>query len=497
MSVVTPEGVIAGLDIEPPDRLAVGRGNAFAIAGYCYHPNRRTRRLEVEVGDRRQPVDRMRLPRQDVFARATANGGGHNGQAFRSGFAAMPSIPAIERPEDAQVGLVLTLEDGGEARASMGSMRLEPGLRRPHAADPAFPANSGPGVAICMATFNPPAELLRRQLDSIREQTHRNWVCFISDDASDAAPLANLESEIEGDARFVLSRSETRLGFYANFERALSMAPASADHVTLCDQDDRWHPHKLERLIRRIGEAQLVYSDARVVAPSGEVLHSSYWTARRNNHTNFGSLLLANSVTGAASLFRRELLDDVLPFPPRLADPFHDHWLAVVALATGRIAYVEEPLYDYVQHTGAVIGHSTANRRPRPIRQHLMDRLRRPGGGSRIVYYYNWYQQLLFAQVLRLRCWARMEPSKRRVVRHLLHADRGVAGLSWLLGRRVRRLWGADETLDRELFYAYALVRRRAVSLWTIGRSRPGRLLPRDQSVPPAFENAARGEETR
>jgi hypothetical protein len=187
----------------------------------------------------------------------------------------------------------------------------------------------------------------------------------------------------------------------------------------------------------------------------------------------------------------------VLPFPPRLADPFHDHWLAVVALATGRIAYVDEPLYDYVQHTGAVIGHSTANRRPRPIRQHLMDRLRRPGGGSRIVYYYNWYQQLLFAQVLRLRCWARMEPSKRRVVRHLLNADRGVAGLSWLLGRRVRRLWGADETLDRELFYAYALVRRRAVSLWTIGRSRPGRLLPRDQSVPPAFENAARGEETR
>ena len=40
----------------------------------------------------------------------------------------------------------------------------------------------------------------------------------------------------------MLSRSESRLGFYRNFERALSMVPPSADYVTLCDQDDYWHP---------------------------------------------------------------------------------------------------------------------------------------------------------------------------------------------------------------------------------------------------------------
>ena len=32
------------------------------------------------------------------------------------------------------------------------------------------------------------------------------------------------------------------------------MAPAEADFVTLCDQDDRWHPDKLERLLGGIGE---------------------------------------------------------------------------------------------------------------------------------------------------------------------------------------------------------------------------------------------------
>jgi glycosyltransferase involved in cell wall biosynthesis len=335
-----------------------------------------------------------------------------------------------------------------------------------------------------MATYEPPEDLLRIQLESIREQTHENWICLISDDASSDEASERLLSATEGDPRFVVSRSPERLGFYANFERALSMAPAGADYVTLCDQDDRWHPTKLERLIGGIGDAQLVYSDARIVSPAGDLVRPSYWTERRNNHTNFGSLLLANSVTGAASLVRRDLLDDVLPFPPLLAKGFHDHWLAVVAMSLGEVAYLDEPLYDYVQHGGAVIGHSEANKRPRPIRRHLIERLRNPTGGSRAVYYYDWHQQLLFCEVLRLRCWDRMAPAKRRTLRRLMEADSGVAGLAWLLGRRARRLWGHNETLDRELFYSYALLRRRAVSLYTAGRSRPSRILPRDAAIP-------------
>jgi hypothetical protein len=189
-------------------------------------------------------------------------------------------------------------------------------------------------------------------------------------------------------------------------------------------------------------------------------------------------------VTGAASLFRRELLDDVLPLPPLLAKGFHDHWIALVAMALGEIAYLDEPLYDYVQHDAAVIGHSRANKRPRPIRRHLIERLRNPTGGSRAVYYYDWHQQLLFCEVLRLRCWNRMTSAKRRILTRLMKADSGVMGLAWLLGRRARRLWGNNETLDRELFYSYALLRRRAVSLYTAGRSRPSRFLPRDAAIP-------------
>ena len=478
------DSTVAHLEIGPPERLAVGRGTAFVVAGHCYDRAARTRSLAIRVGDSAQPVERFRLPRDDVYE-SLAPGDPARAHAYRSGFAALLDVAPPPEATRLDLELVLRLADGTERAIALGAVEAEPGLTAPpDAPAPDFPKVPGPTVAICMATYEPPAELLRRQLDSIRSQTHGNWACLVSDDCSSDQAFAELLAQTEGDERFAVSRSPERLGFYRNFERALSMAPASADYVAFCDQDDRWHPEKLERLIDGLGGAQLVYSDARIVNPEGELVRPSYWTERRNNHTNFASLLLANTVTGAASLFRREVLDDALPFPPRLARAFHDHWIALVAMARGELAYLGEPLYDYVQHERAVIGHSQANRRPRSVRAHLMERLRNPTGGSRVVYYYDWYQQLLLAEVLRLRCGPRMAPAKRRTLRRLLSADDEITSLAWLLGRRARRLWGHDETLDRELFYGHALLRRRAVSMWTAGRRRPNRVLPRDIAIP-------------
>ena len=60
-------------------------------------------------------------------------------------------------------------------------------------------------------------------------------------------------------------------------------------------------------------------------------------------------------MTGAASLLRRELLDLALPFPPgSTAEHYHDHWLALCALALGEIAYLDRPTYDYTRHEESV-----------------------------------------------------------------------------------------------------------------------------------------------
>ena len=306
---------------------------------------------------------------------------------------------------------------------------------------PADRHGSGPLVAICMATYNPPMDLFRRQVESIRAQTHSNWVCVVSDDCSSPGRFAAIERELSGDSRFFVSRSPRRLGFYHNFERALAMVPAEAEFVALADQDDRWYPDKLDVLLEAIEGAQLAYSDVRVIDEDGGLISNTYWSKRRNNYSDLLSLLIANSVTGAASMFRRDLLDHALPFPPAQFGHFHDHWIALVALALGRIAFVERPLYDYVQHRDAVLGHDAANRMV-PLHGRLSSLWKDPRERVRLWrhhYFVDVSRLTQCATILQMRCGEQMAPAKRRSLQSFLRAEHSLSALLNLWRRGAAR----------------------------------------------------------
>ena len=320
-----------------------------------------------------------------------------------------------------------------------------------------------PLVAICMATHEPEPALLERQLDSIRAQTHASWVCLISDDGSEGRRLERLRELTAGDARFVLSRSASRLGFYLNFERALTMVPAEAEFIALADQDDRWYPEKLAALLAARGDAELVYSDMRIVEEAGGVLSETFWRGRRNNHTDLAWLLLANTVTGAASLFRRQLLERALPFPAPVGAPFHDQWIAAVALASGDLAYLDRPLYDYVQHDAADAGHELAMGRWQPGRRL---RWRRPRASLAAIaahgerfYAADLRRIALNARELEARLGPELGGEKARAVARLARLDGRRPPLGWLALRALRELGGRhEETLGIELALLNAIV---------------------------------------
>jgi hypothetical protein len=295
------------------------------------------------------------------------------------------------------------------------------------------------------------------------------------------------------DERFVLRRSDRRRGFYGNFERALELLPPELNYVALADQDDRWHPDKLATLAASIGDANLVYSDQRIVDPGGNVIAPSYWEERSNNYDNLTSLLITNTVTGAASLFRRDLLELALPFPQPPGEQYHDHWLGLVALASGRIAYVDRPLYDYVQHGGATLGHASATRMPTGLGQRLRRLLRGSAGeaalGSRAAYFYGFRRLQLLAEVLLMRCGDRMDARSRRSLQRLIGGERSPAAMLWLAGRPSRATFGRGETQGAEHILFQGIAWRQLQRVLALGRSRPPRgqplEAPHDASLPP------------
>jgi SAM-dependent methyltransferase/glycosyltransferase involved in cell wall biosynthesis len=212
-----------------------------------------------------------------------------------------------------------------------------------------------------MATYNPAADLLVQQMESLVAQIHQNWICLVSDDASAPALFREVERLAERDSRFRVERNPVRLGPYRNFERCLERVPPEARYVAFCDQDDLWYPDKLSACLAEFRpETTLVYCDMHIVDRKGGHLADTYWTDRTNNYTDFPTLAFANTVTGAASVFRADLLNLVLPFPYPIGDAYHDHWIAMAALAQGRLGYVNRPLYAYRQHAANVVGHYTS-----------------------------------------------------------------------------------------------------------------------------------------
>ena len=442
------------VDLESPLPASLPAGSATAVfcSGTCFHRDAAVARLEIVVdGAHRHRPDAFGMPRPDLL-RALGDP-----RAYRSGFWSTVPIEARNRPGTIELQLSARLDSGVEQVADLG--RIE--VVEPQAA-PAYdgpPDPSGRGlIAICMATFEPDIDLFREQVDSLRAQTDDRWLCLISDDCSRPEHFDRLREVVGTDPRFAVSRSEERLGFYGNFERALRLAPAGVELLALCDQDDRWHPEKLEVLRKALGTAQLVYSDQRLVDADGRVLRETLWKGRRNNHTNLASLLVANTITGAATLFRREVAELALPFPETPGFRFHDHWLGLVALASGDVAYVNRPLYDYVQHAGAIFGDVTQGAGPsrRPRREFSVE--------WRAAYFYGYLARKTLARTLLLRGSARLTARKRRALERFVAADRSPVAFAWLALRPLRSLLGRTETLASEVQLAQGIVWR-----WVIG----------------------------
>lgn len=461
-----PRELYARLLGRPPDPIEVGAGTALLLDGTLEAEGREITGMRVRLGGIEQEVDAFGMPLPRNYGSGPL-------------WWAIVAIPSSMELGRASLTLIAEVE-GERVELDLGGLELVRSLEAPQvpAPRPSDPSAGRP-IAICMATHEPRRDQLGRQLGSIREQTHGNWVCLISDDCSSEAALALLEEEIAGDPRFVLSRSPERLGFYRNFERSLRMVPADAELVALADQDDRWDPDKLEALASTLGDnpgAQLAYSDMRIATDGGEILSNTFWYLRRNSYDDIASLIVANTVTGAASIFRRELLDVALPFPPAQSEQeaYHDHWLALCALAQGEIAYLDRPTYDYTRHADSVTIRAErewlapaaglggwARLRLRRLTRRLRMSTGRPGW--RAIYFDRYLLIRQLAAVLELRLGERIPPRKRRALRRLTAAEHSPAAAAWLLARSLRPLIGRNETLARERVLFGGVLWRRVV----------------------------------
>lgn len=217
-------------------------------------------------------------------------------------------------------------------------------------------------VSVALATRNG-SQFLEKQLASILAQTRMPDELVVSDDDSSDDTLAITRRVVGSTVPLTVLVNTPPLGVTGNFERAVTAC--TGDLIALSDQDDVWPANRLATMIAEF-EARpdllLLHSDARLVDADGAPLGLTLFDALEvsdqeksliHSGSAFDALLRRNVVTGATTVFRRELLATTLPFPQGWV---HDEWLAIVASAVGRIDVVDDVLLDYRQHGANQIG---------------------------------------------------------------------------------------------------------------------------------------------
>lgn len=221
-----------------------------------------------------------------------------------------------------------------------------------------------PRVFVILAIHQPDPVLFQRMLTSIRNQEGVDChVCAVIDGAEghvDASVMAALEA-ISAHVHPVGSRLGVRGAFAIGLGKALALAEGRDIRAfAFADQDDLWRGDKLARSIAALDRSAcgLVHSDARVVAASGAVIAPSLhrFERRESNETALDTVLL-NDVTGMTAVFTRGTAQRALKLMEDLGSAvLHDHVTALAASFSGGIAWIDEPLADYVQHDGNQVG---------------------------------------------------------------------------------------------------------------------------------------------
>lgn len=221
-------------------------------------------------------------------------------------------------------------------------------------------------ISVALCTHNG-ARYLPAQLESILGQTVPPDEIVLSDDASTDDTVAIAEAIVaqHPGVRLRVLRNLTPLGVTKNFEQAV--LATEGDLIVLSDQDDIWYPNRIERAAAEFvhrPELLLLHGDARLVDADGEPLGSDLFEALEATSWELDSIaqgraidvfLRRNLALGAATMFRRSLLETAVPFD---AGWVHDEWLAVIAAATGSgtVGFIPEPIIDYRQHGANQIG---------------------------------------------------------------------------------------------------------------------------------------------
>jgi len=198
-----------------------------------------------------------------------------------------------------------------------------------------------PLVSAVITTKNR-ADLLPRALESVHRQSYPNLEIVVVDDGSTDGTTEVLR-EYAAKYSIILIRNENSQG--ACRARNQGIAAAGGDFIAGLDDDDEWHPRRVELLLEAYrDDFSCVTSDVELVYPNRTL------TWKKEKLITYNDLLYSNQV-GNQVLVKKERLQAVGGFDESLvAAQDYDLWLRL-SKDYGPVRNISKPLQKiYMEH---------------------------------------------------------------------------------------------------------------------------------------------------
>ncbi|MFI3264630.1 MAG: glycosyltransferase family 2 protein [Rikenellaceae bacterium] len=213
-----------------------------------------------------------------------------------------------------------------------------------------------------MATYNS-SKYLKPQIDSLLNQTYKEFTLYIRDDGSQDETIAIINKYQQQQQNIILLndpiKNREAMGSFIWLLESIE-----ADYYMFCDHDDIWLENKIELSMAKMQKIEspntpsLIFTDLRVVTEDLNIIAPSMWRyekLRPKLLTQKRFATTKNIFTGCTMLINNQAKQISLPISPKAI--MHDSWIGLRVIAhNGNIGYIQEPQLLYRQHGNNAVG---------------------------------------------------------------------------------------------------------------------------------------------
>lgn len=214
--------------------------------------------------------------------------------------------------------------------------------------------------AIVLCTYNADINFFRQQIDSIFNQSHKNWVLHIFDDSENNSVVLDVINELKNIyKKKIIYKTGAKKGFAKNFIFGL-LSLKKYDYYFFSDQDDIWFKDKLLISVQELkkntkNNPGLFFCSQILIDEQNKILSKS----KTNYSLSFLSAIIQNICSGNTICINHAFFVNLKKINFRNVI-LHDWALYLLAYGFSvKVIFYKFPLIYYRQHQDALIGGST------------------------------------------------------------------------------------------------------------------------------------------